>query len=125
MRARFSAYKEQLGEYLFNTWHPDHRAELTAEILAQSGQDTDWRSLQILASHGGPQEQHGTVEFCAWFKADNQLQYHHELSNFCRLNGAWVYTDGTFNPTEKSRLPGRNEPCPCNSKKKFKACCGK
>ncbi|MCE2593512.1 YchJ family protein [Motilimonas cestriensis] len=125
MRSRFSAYIEQLGEYLFNTWHPDFRADLTPELLAQSGKETDWRSLQIFASQGGPNDNQGTVEFRAWFIADNTLQYHHEVSNFTRVAGAWVYTDGAFNPNKKSLLPGRNDPCPCMSQKKFKACCGK
>jgi len=126
MRSRFSAYIEQLGEYLFQTWHPDFRAELTPALLAQSGKETDWRSLQILATNKGEaQDQQGTVEFCAWFMADNALHYHHEVSNFERVNGAWVYSDGSFNPNKKSMLPGRNDPCPCMSQKKFKACCGK
>ncbi|MFO6422270.1 YchJ family protein [Motilimonas sp. KMU-193] len=125
MRSRFSAYIEQQGDYLFNTWHPDTRHKLTPAALAQSGKETDWRSLNVLASEGGPADQAGVVEFVAWFMVDGELQYHHEKSNFSRINGAWVYVDGIFNPKNQSVIPGRNEPCPCMSKKKFKACCGK
>ncbi len=125
MRSRFSAYIEQLGDYLFNTWHPDFRDDLTPQALAQSGKETDWRSLDVIASHGGPQDEQGTVEFVAWFMHQGELQYHHEKSNFTRHQGQWVYQDGTFNPQRKSVLPGRNQACPCMSKKKFKACCGK
>jgi uncharacterized protein YecA (UPF0149 family) len=27
-------------------------------------------------------------------------------------------------PVVKDKLPGRNDPCPCGSGKKFKHCCG-
>jgi uncharacterized protein YchJ len=32
--------------------------------------------------------------------------------------------DGTVK-TKRVKLPGRNEPCYCGSKKKFKRCCGR
>ena len=35
-------------------------------------------------------------------------------------------SDGTSRPTVKSnKTPGRNDPCPCGSGKKYKKCCGK
>ena len=35
-------------------------------------------------------------------------------------------SDGTSRPTVKSnKTPGRNDPCPCGSGKKYKNCCGK
>ena len=32
--------------------------------------------------------------------------------------------DGKRIPFKKKNLPGRNDPCPCDSGKKFKKCCG-
>ncbi len=124
MRSRYSAFVEQAGEHLFNTYHPDFRGETTQAELAESGAQTNWKSLDIVSSQGAEGDLKGTVEFRAWFIAEGQLQVHHEKSNFVRLNGDWVYTDGIFNPDGNSARIGRNDPCPCGSGKKFKKCCG-
>ncbi|MCQ2400043.1 MAG: SEC-C domain-containing protein [Clostridia bacterium] len=34
-------------------------------------------------------------------------------------------TEGVKNPIKAKRKPGRNDPCPCGSGKKYKDCCGK
>ncbi|MBO7605782.1 MAG: SEC-C domain-containing protein [Elusimicrobiaceae bacterium] len=31
---------------------------------------------------------------------------------------------GTVKPIVKNKEPGRNDPCPCGSGKKYKKCCG-
>lgn len=36
-----------------------------------------------------------------------------------------VANDGIVVPFRAPKLPGRNDPCPCGSGRKFKACCGK
>ena len=33
--------------------------------------------------------------------------------------------EGTKQPVVKKEEPGRNDPCPCGSGKKYKNCCGK
>ncbi|MBR3904971.1 MAG: SEC-C domain-containing protein, partial [Clostridia bacterium] len=33
--------------------------------------------------------------------------------------------EAPHNPVKADKKPGRNEPCPCGSGKKFKNCCGK
>ena len=119
MRSRYSAFILQLGEYLFNTYHPDFRGELTIEQLSEKS--LDWRHLQIVATES--LEKTGFVEFKAWYMLDNQLAYHHERSNFVKDHEQWLYCDGTFYPEQKSGKIQRNDPCPCASGKKFKKCC--
>lgn len=124
MRSRFSAFKLHLGEYLFQTWHPDSRQQETAAGLTQASQQTDWRSLAVLSSQGKRNDQQGQVEFCAWYWHQGALQFHHEISNFIKIDQQWLYVDGQFPASHKAAMPGRNAPCPCASGKKYKACCG-
>ncbi|MDY6840045.1 MAG: SEC-C metal-binding domain-containing protein [Pseudomonadota bacterium] len=45
----------------------------------------------------------------------------YENSEFLRENRNWYYLRGD---TREGQLkPGRNDPCPCGSGKKYKACC--
>lgn len=121
MRSRYSAFILQLGEYLFNTYHPNFRADLTIEQLSEPS--LDWRNLQVIKS--GNQGDKGFVEFKAWYVDNGQLTYHHERSNFVKDHDQWLYCDGTFYPEQKSGKIQRNDPCPCDSGKKFKKCCAK
>ncbi|KUE81558.1 YchJ family protein [Aeromonas schubertii] len=117
MRSRYCAFVLGLGEYLVETWHPDHLGGLSAEELGQ--QDTRWDHLEILGS--GEQGDQGWVEFKAWFQDGGQLACLHERSRFLREAGRWRYTEGEISPPP-TRI-GRNDPCPCGSGKKFKKCC--
>ena len=64
------------------------------------------------------------VEFEARLLVDGRVEAMHENSNFVRQQGRWLYTDGeTLAPSLAPWKPGRNEPCPCGSGKKFKRCC--
>jgi SEC-C motif-containing protein len=119
MRSRFSAFILRLGEYLFNTYHPDFRGDITAEQLSEKS--LDWRNLQIIDSKD--QSKTGYVEFKAWYITDGELDCHHERSNFVKEQDQWLYCDGTFYPEQKSGKIARNETCPCASGKKYKKCC--
>lgn len=119
MRSRFSAFCLQLGDYLFNTYHPDYRGTLTAAQLAEP--TVQWTSLEILDT--ASLKKTGFVEFKAWFKDNGKLSYHHERSNFVKDHNQWLYCDGTFYPAEKSGKIQRNATCPCGSGKKYKKCC--
>lgn len=121
MRSRYSAFILQLGEYLFSTYHPDFRGDLSIEQLSEKS--LDWRNLQIIETES--LQETGFVEFKAWYMNNSLLDNHHERSNFVKDHDQWLYCDGSFYPSEKSGTIGRNDPCPCASGKKFKKCCAK
>ncbi|MGN1324764.1 MAG: SEC-C metal-binding domain-containing protein, partial [Candidatus Spyradenecus sp.] len=54
---------------------------------------------------------------------------HHERSLFKRVDGQWKFIDGELVKPKpivnEQPRPGRNDPCPCGSGKKYKKCCGK
>jgi SEC-C motif-containing protein len=51
----------------------------------------------------------------------------HEKAEFVREGGGWIYTrplrEGPAPFRETVKKPGRNDPCPCGSGKKYKQCC--
>lgn len=120
MRSRYSAFVLGLEAYLRRTWHPD-----TCPTEMGLSVDTRWKRLEVL-DHGQPEgqedgEKTGWVHFRATFQEHGRWQCLEEISRFIRLDGRWVYLDGT--PQLAALKPGRNEPCPCGSGRKLKKCC--
>ncbi|AGH80597.1 SecC motif-containing protein [Psychromonas sp. CNPT3] len=118
MRARYSAFILQLGEYLFNTYDADFRGELTKEQLSEPS--LTWVNLEIIATESLKVQ--GFVEFKAYYIEADTLTYHHERSNFIKKNDHWFYCDGVFYPANKSITIKRNDLCPCGSQIKYKKC---
>lgn len=117
MRSRYSAYVLKLSPYLLTTWHPSTRPA-TLDI---SSDETTWLGLDILG-YGEDEERgsEGWVEFVARFQG-GQL---HERSRFVTEAGEWRYLEGEILPPHPVAKPGRNDPCPCGSGRKYKKCCG-
>lgn len=92
MRSRFSAFYLQLGKYLFSTYHPDFRGELTIKQLSEKS--VDWYDLEIIKTQSLAKT--GFVEFKAWYIHQGQQHCHHERSNFVKIDEQWLYCDGTF-----------------------------
>ncbi|MFC4425366.1 YchJ family protein [Deinococcus navajonensis] len=85
MRSRYSAYVLQDEAYLLATWHPDTRPD---------GLDlTDGTRYLGLRVHGAEGDK---VSFTATLRLpDGQRAQLREHSTFTRLNGRWVYLEGT------------------------------
>ena len=114
MRSRYSAFASENADYLLRSWHPDYRPE-TLDFPA----DTRWTSLTVLSSR--EQDDVGEVHFIARFQEAGEWFELEEASRFSKLNGHWFYEAGNadFRPLQ----PGRNDPCPCGSGRKWKKCC--
>ena len=118
MRSRYSAFVERDWDYLNRTQQiPDN---------GPPTQDMVWLGLEIRATQaGGVDDSEGTVEFVARYSHRGSNAELHEISRFQKMDGKWLYMDGSFPRPEKKPKPGRNDPCPCGSGLKFKKCCGK
>ena len=114
MRSRYSAFVKEYVDYLLATWHPDTRPGQLD--LAGS---PDWASLRILSS--GELGEKGTVHFQAIYRTPGGWGVLEENSEFRKIDGRWYYLAGET--SEGAFKPGRNDPCPCGSGRKFKACC--
>ena len=118
MRSRYTAFTKQKMEYIVATWHPETRPEELSE-----DEPSNWIGLEILNSSEDGED--GEVEFIAKLIYDGKIETLHELSEFERIDGAWLYVQGEFkNENNRVKKISKNEPCPCGSGKKFKRCHG-
>jgi SEC-C motif-containing protein len=95
MRSRFSAFAVGDPAYLLRSWHPATRPA-TLELDA----DTRWLWLEIVRTErGAERDADGVVEFRAKYRVDapegRSSGVQHEISTFSRVDGAWVYVDGS------------------------------
>lgn len=130
MRSRYSAFAKLEFDYLVNTLHPDKRDQHDSRSTEKWAQQSDWLGLEIIRTEDGNiDDQHGKVEFKAFYRQDGARKVHHELAEFEKADGKWFFVDGAGVQLEtvvrETPKIGRNAPCPCNSGKKFKKCCGK
>ena len=123
MRSRFVAYRDEVKEYLLETWHPDTRPI----ELAVEADGLTWTRLEVVdVESGGPLDDAGVVEFKAHYHSRRKSGVLHERSRFRKVDACWLYLDGDLSPNaESAKKVGRNEPCPCGSGKKYKRCCGR
>ncbi len=122
MRSRYTAYAKKQVDYLLKTWHADTRPkQIRIEEIPE------WKHLAIMRVEDGSETDHeGTVAFTATAITHGKAFVLHETSCFKKENNQWFYVDGHINEqtNDKPVKVGRNSPCPCNSGKKFKKCCG-
>ena len=119
MRSRYTAYTLRNEQYLLDSWHKSTRPsglELELEGLM------NWTGLNILKV-GREGENTAYVEFVARFNNEGVAGQMHERSRFIREENGWFYVDGE-QIESGMKDPGRNDPCHCGSRKKFKKCCG-
>jgi len=126
MRSRFTAHVANDERYLHQTHQP------TANLpYVEQGDGLDpvaWSRLVVHAHELGRTPDLAFVDFSAFYAVEGGgegvLQ---EKSEFHRVNGNWLYTRPVRQGPAplKSTAPkvGRNDPCPCGSGKKYKACC--
>jgi len=89
MRSRYSAYVLKNAHYLLNTWHSD-----TRPVAIEFAVDK-WLGLEV-KSHSIQDAEHASVEFIARYKVGGRAHRLHEISQFVRENGQWLYVDGNF-----------------------------
>ncbi len=128
MRSRYSAYVLGEIDYLVATQDPDTHASLDVDAIRAWSRDTEWHGLEIVdVDRGGPDDDVGVVEFIARGVTRGSAFAQHERSRFRRIDSRWYYVDGEIavpSARRTSSVPGRNEPCPCGSGKKYKRCHG-
>ena len=135
MRSRFSAFALSKIDFIIATYHSSCHAQRSESEISYAT-DIEWLKLEIIAANSESNTDdisEDYVEFKAWFKQDNQLQLHHEKSRFVKEQieeqWCWRYIDGLNLNEQSIKHKGtsskikRNDPCPCNSGKKYKKCC--
>jgi SEC-C motif-containing protein len=125
MRARYTAYVTGAVDFIVATQHAPEGKEVDRDAIERWSRTADWLGLEVVAVQaGGPSDDEGVVEFVARWREGADERRHHERSRFARLDGRWLYLDGRAVPERRAAAPGRNDPCPCGSGKKYNRCHG-
>jgi SEC-C motif-containing protein len=129
MRSRYSAFTQADVQYIAETMKGPVARQFDPEGARQWAQHVTWMGLQVVhASSVTNTDTKGTVEFIVNYRFQGKVESIHEISEFQRENGHWYYVDGKAGARAMHRNQsvkvGRNDPCPCNSGKKYKKCCG-
>lgn len=125
MRSRYTAYATGDLDYIERTCAGPAAAGFDRTELAASQLGTQWLGLEILATRKGRvPDSEGTVSFVARYRHDGREAALSETSRFVRVDGQWRYAEAELPTAASVSRPGRNDPCPCGSGKKFKKCCG-
>ena len=129
MRSRYTAYGKLHFIHLERSLSAAQRADFSAADAKKWAESSEWQGLEIRATTGGgAADNEGTVDFVASFRTAGEDRKHVENARFIREDGAWVYDGQVVEKAVPVRhaepKPGRNDPCPCGSGKKYKKCHG-
>ena len=126
MRSRFTAHVAHDYPYLHRTYGPTARLPYVAEA---EGTPIAWTRLVVHAHEPGKNADTAYVDFSAFFTENGVESALHEKSEFLRRDGEWVFQRPVRQGPAPFKVaqpkPGRNDPCPCGSGKKYKQCCGR
>ncbi len=129
MRSRYTAHAVRNYPYLNTSTHPEFRDEVDPKEIEQWSSNLEWAGLEIHATEKGLEsDTEGYVSFSAHYTVNGIPQNLTENATFRKEDDTWYYVDGEVLGAEPYRREGpkvgRNDPCPCNSGKKYKKCCG-
>jgi SEC-C motif domain protein len=127
MRSRYSAYAAGEIDYIEKTNSPEGREAFDRESSTQWSKTSKWLGLEIISTREGKETDNtGEVEFKAHYEREGKREAHYEVGLFERIESVWYYKDAKTNHEPIRRTEpkvGRNDPCTCGSRKKFKKCC--
>jgi SEC-C motif domain protein len=128
MRSRYTAFTQANVAYLIKTMKGKALAGFNSANTRQWAESVEWLGLEVIhAPSVTPEAKVGIVEFIASFREQGKVKQIHEQSEFQREAGRWYYISGNHKAGKQGKVStkiGRNDLCPCNSRKKYKKCCG-
>jgi len=89
MRSRYCAYVLARADYLLVTWHSSTRPQ---SLALERASPMQWLGLKVIRAHNDAET--GVVEFVARHKLNGKALRFHEVSQFVRENGRWLYVSG-------------------------------
>jgi SEC-C motif-containing protein len=124
MRSRFTAHVLRDFRYLHNTYRPT----AGKPYVEEAGEPVmQWTKLVVHSHEVTADPDKAFVDFSAYGIDDGVEKVLQEKAEFLRINGTWLYNrEARLGPAPYKAAapkPGRNEPCPCGSGKKYKHCC--
>ncbi len=92
MRSRYTAYTQANIPYIQRTMQGAALKDFEPNHAESWAKTVKWLGLKIL--HAAQNQDHGEVEFIAYYSHHNVKHEIHELSEFVRIDGQWLYIDG-------------------------------
>jgi len=123
MRSRYTAYALNKADYIYSTYASATRQTQSIEDICNWAKQTKWLSLTVHQTKNS--SPYPSVLFTAVYIHDNKHCSMTEESRFVMEDDCWFYLDGDIKEHKELATVKRNDPCPCQSKKKFKHCCGR
>lgn len=129
MKARYSAFANNEIDFIAGTHVPGTK-DFDMDEAREWATNSTWKGLEIIKTQTGEEaDEEGLVEFKAHYSDKDDKDYlHHEVASFKKIKDKWYFENGQIVGTGPLRREGpkvgRNDPCPCESGKKFKKCCG-
>ncbi len=125
MRSRYTAFVKRALDHVERTHAPEIREDFNRAEAERLAEECEWHGLEIGKI---TEAEDGTeIEFVLRFRREHHDITKVAVSRFRCDNGQWLYVSSDFNPhvpPQRVAKVGRNAPCPCNSGKKAKKCCG-
>lgn len=124
MRSRYTAFANRTLDHVECTHAPEVRDDFNRAEAERLAEECEWQSLEI--SRATETGDIAEIEFVMRFRREQQNRTQAATSHFRRDDGQWLYVSSNLKPqiTQRVTKVGRNDPCPCNSGKKAKKCCG-
>lgn len=127
MRARYSAFVTGAIDFIVASTHSRTRKNVDLSFIREWSETSTWLGLHVFETKQ-VNDNKAFVSFEAQYTQGGEDHHHREKSLFERENGHWRFVTGEDlkNPTIRYETPrpGRNDPCPCASGKKYKKCHG-
>jgi SEC-C motif-containing protein len=127
LRARYSAFATHAIDFIVDSTHTRTRKDIDLSFIREWSETSTWRGLEIIETKH-INDNKTFISFEAQFTQGGEDHRHRERSLFEREDGQWRFATGDElkNPTVRYETPppGRNDPCPCGSGKKYKKCHG-
>jgi SEC-C motif-containing protein len=124
MRARYTAHVVGNQLFLHNSYDGTAKLPFVPDEVAPT---EHWTRLVVHEHAPGRTPDIAYVDFSAYYTQDGGEGVLHEKAEFKRRDGRWIYTKavrlGPAPVRSAGPKPGRNDPCPCGSGKKYKHCC--
>lgn len=106
MRSRYSAFAKGNVDYILSSHDPETVEEVVREEVEVWSRESEWMGLEILRTEaGGPDDDEGVVDFVAKYKLKGLTTQHRERAEFRKLEGKWVFVDGSDIPAEAKAKP--------------------
>jgi len=127
LRARYSSFVTHTIDFIVDSTHTRARKDIDLSFIREWSETSTWRGLEIIDTKH-VNDNKTFISFEAKFTQGGEDHRHRERSLFEREDGQWRFVTGDElkNPTVRYETPppGRNDPCPCGSGKKYKKCHG-